>query len=1102
MDFFRTMFKHSNRKEVGIFGLNNELSAIYLYSLLLGKNKDILVITNTLYEANNLYDSLIIYTNNVFFFPMDDFLTSEAIAISPDLKMVRLNTLSNSLNDFPKIIVTNLMGALRYLPEKRMWQESMITLKVGNDYDINLLVDDLYKIGYYREILVSKVGEIGVRGFIVDIFPVDEENPIRVEFFGDTIESIRYFNSDTQRSIKSLNEIKIKPFDEFIYKYEGEGIERKQKNLPLVTDKVVSINKYLNDPIVVYKDYNQIKNSELLLRQEIHEYHVNKDQECSTNYMFELKDIIANNKVYLMSIENILSNIRLDATEKYNVKDIMPFNYVIESLEEKINNFSKKHKTIIISLDDEKQIEKVKSLLGENIILTNENQIFDNKINLIKKNITKGFIFENIVLLTKYELFNLKDEKLKKKQKYVNNTKRRDINRFEIGDYVVHEKHGIGIYGGLITLFSDNIVKDYIQILYSGNDKLYIPVENIELISKFSGSEGAKPKINRLGGTEWQKTKIKIRNKIQNVAGELLKLSAERENSIGFAYSKDTPEQLIFEKGFTYEETADQIKATIEIKEEMEKPVPMDRILCGDVGYGKTEVAFRAIFKAVSDSKQVAYLCPTTILSYQQYESALTRFNDWPIRIELLNRFTPPKKVKTIINGLKEGKIDVIFGTHKLLNDKIEFKDLGLLIIDEEQRFGVMQKEKIKKYKPNVDILTLSATPIPRTLQMSIVGLRNLSLIETPPINRYPVQTYVLEQNNEIIKQAIYKEMARSGQSFVLYNRVVDIDKKAELIRKLVPEARVAYAHGRMGKVELEKIMMDFINKQYDVLVCTTIIEIGIDIPNTNTLIIMDADRYGLSQLYQLRGRVGRSDRIAFAYLMYNPGKVLGEIALKRLQVIKDYTALGSGFLIAARDLSIRGAGDILGKEQAGFIDVVGIDLYLKLLNEEIKKLKNQDEAESKEIDNYMPLINVDTHIKDSYVLDSDLKIEIHQKINTIDSINKLNEVKEELEDRFGKISEKVLIYMYEELFEKLARELQIIKVNCTKRYVELVFSKKMSDKINKVQINKSKNQLLNKTIFSQRGGKTLVRIELDKSNKHYLYYIIEFIELFRKMIQ
>ncbi|MDD4035819.1 MAG: transcription-repair coupling factor [Bacilli bacterium] len=1102
MDFFKTLFKHSNKGEIGVSGLNNELSAIYIYSLFARNKQDILVITNTLYEANKLYDSIITYTDNAFFFPMDDFLTSEAIASSPDLKMIRLNTITNTLNNRPKIIVTNLMGALRYLPRKRAWEDSIVTLKVNNEYDINLLIENLYKIGYYREILVSKVGEIGARGYILDIFPIDEDNPIRIQFFGDVIESIRYFDIDTQRSISNLDLIKIKPFDEFIYDFELEEIERKQKNLPLVTSSAVSIKDYLNNPIMIYKDYNQIINGELLLRQEIFNYHTDKDLECSTNYMFELNDIKVEKNIYLMSLENILTNVKLDSIEKYNVKDIVPYNNKIGNIKEKILSLAKQNKTIVIALDDEKQIKKIKLLLGESLILTDENRIFSNKINLIKKSSGEGFILDNIVLLTKYELFNQKSEGLGIKKKFTSSVKRRDINRFAIDDYVVHERYGIGVYRGLATLSKENVVKDYIQILYSGNDKLYIPVENIEFISKFSGREGAKPKISKLGGSEWQKAKLKLRNKIQDIAGQLLKLSAERENSVGYAYNSDTPEQLTFEKGFIYEETPDQLKATLEIKEDMEKAMPMDRILCGDVGYGKTEVAFRAIFKAVIDSKQVAYLCPTTILSRQQYESAIERFSGWPIKIELLNRFTPLKKAEEIINGLKEGVIDVIFGTHKLLNNKIEFKDLGLLIIDEEQRFGVLQKEKIKQYKTNVDILTLSATPIPRTLQMSIVGLRDLSLIETPPVNRYPIQTYVLEQNNEIIKQAIYKEMARSGQSFVLYNRVADITTKAELIKKLVPEAKVAYAHGKMGKVELEKIMMEFINKNYDVLVCTTIIETGIDIPNTNTLIVMDADRYGLSQLYQLRGRVGRSDRIAFAYLMYNPGKVLGETASKRLKVIKNFTALGSGFAIAARDLSIRGAGDILGREQAGFIDTVGIDLYLKLLNDEINKLKGHESKTKKEPDNYLPLINIDTHIRDNYVFDDDLKIEIHQKINEIDSVTKLNEVKEELEDRFGRVNEEILIYMYEELFEGLAKKYQIIKVNYAKGYIELVFSEEMSEKINKAILFEIAYHISTEFILRCKSKQILVRLKLDKLDKHYLYYIIEFIQSLEELVE
>ena len=531
-----------------------------------------------------------------------------------------------------------------------------------------------------------------------------------------------------------------------------------------------------------------------------------------------------------------------------------------------------------------------------------------------------------------------------------------------------------------------------------------------------------------------------------------------------------------------------------QIKEDMESPHPMDRLLCGDVGYGKTEVAFRAIFKAVMDSKQVLYLCPTTILSNQQYQNALSRFRDFPINIGLLNRFTTLKEKKRIIEGLKDGTIDLVFGTHRLLSDDIKPKDLGLLVIDEEQRFGVTHKEKIKEYKSNVDVLTLTATPIPRTLQMSMIGIRSLSLIETPPVDRYPVQTYVIEESKQIIKDAIYKELSRNGQVFILSNRIDTIEAKVFEIQNLVPEARIVYAHGRLSKEELEDRMIAFINHEYDILICTTIIETGIDIPNVNTLIILDADRFGLSQLYQIRGRVGRSNKIAYAYLMYAGNKMLNDIAIKRLNAIKDFTELGSGFSIATRDLSIRGAGDILGSEQAGFIDTIGIDLYLKLLENEIDRLKGITPKEE-ELKDEKPLLNVSTHISDNYTEDDNLKIAIHKEINTIDSYEKLEEVKASLTDRFGTLDETVIIYMYEEWFEKLAEKYGIEQVNTTKNSIELVFNKDMTMKIDGEALFEDSFKISPMFRFKMMAERLIVVLDTIKLEKHYIYYLVELLD-------
>ena len=700
-------------------------------------------------------------------------------------------------------------------------------------------------------------------------------------------------------------------------------------------------------------------------------------------------------------------------------------------------------------------------------------------------------MYDDKVVLTSKELFSYQSVRKKYKTHFKYASKIKDLNKLEVGDYVVHAVNGIGIYNGIKTLNHVNLIKDYIEVVYAGNDKLYIPVEKIDLISKYSGNEGVMPKINKLGGSDWNKIKARVKSKIHDIADKLLKLYAEREMREGYAFSKDTELQKQFDASFEYAETKDQLLAIEQIKNDMESRQPMDRLLCGDVGYGKTEVAFRAVFKAIMDSKQVLYLCPTTILSNQQYQNALVRFKDFPVNIGLLNRFTSPKEKKRILSELENGTIDFVIGTHRLLSNDIKPKDLGLLIIDEEQRFGVTHKEKIKEYKSNVDVLTLTATPIPRTLQMSMIGIRSLSLIETPPVDRYPVQTYVIEENKQIIKDAIYKEMSRNGQVFLLYNHVDSIERKVSEIQNLVPEARIIFAHGRLTKEELEDRMIAFINHEYDILICTTIIETGIDIPNANTLIILDADHFGLSQLYQIRGRGGRSNKIAYAYLMYSPSKMLNEVAIKRLNAIKDFTELGSGFSIATRDLSIRGAGDILGSEQAGFIDTVGIDLYLKMLQDEISRLKGITPKEEI-IQNEKPLLNVSTHISNNYTDDDQLKISIHKEINTIDSLGKLKEVQLDLEDRFGKLDEDVIIYMYQEWFEKMAKELGIEKVNYTKNSLELVVSEEATTKIDGEKLFVDAFHITPMFRFKMLSNQLIIILDTVKLEKHYIYYLVD----------
>ena len=1056
MNIFSNIIKTYNENNIGLKGMNLGFFSLYLNKLLKETDNGIIVVTPTIYEANKLYQNFS-DTKDVFLYETDDVLTSLATSKSPELKVEKLNILKESLNNNKKIIITDINGYLKKLPSINDFKNNIIKLKIGTDINLKNIVDNLYEIGYEKETLVTKPGEFGLRGFILDIFPLNEENPIRIEFFGDTIESIRYFEVESQKSLENIDEIEI-------------------YSISKTSEKYSSLYEYLNNPLVIFKDYSQIKISYERIMNDIFElnienplYDINDIDEKKINYYFDLDDDTSLAKKVV----------------NFNIKNVERFNSNIEIINKYLEESLKFNKTVIICLSTI-NVNNFIEILNIPYLLTDIVNIKENNINIVKYDLKEGFILDNYIFISEYELYNKKKETKRRKFNFNFATRIKDLNKLEIGDYVVHDSHGIGVYNGIKTLSKNNMLQDYIEVLYADNDKLYIPASKIELISKYTGKEGYAPKINSLNSVAWEKTKQRVKEKIRYEASRLLKVQAERSLKKGFSFSKDSEMQTLFENEFIYELTQDQIKAINEIKKDMESDLPMDRILCGDVGYGKTEVAFRAAFKAINDSKQVLYLCPTTLLSKQQYESALERFKNYPVKIGLLNRFTSKKEEIKILKELEEGNIDFVIGTHRLLSDDIKPKDLGLLIIDEEQRFGVAHKEKLKEFKSNIDILTLTATPIPRTMQMAMVGLRNLSLIETPPKNRHAVLTYVLEENNKIIKDIIYKEMSREGQVFILYNKVETIERKVKELQLLVPDARIIYAHGKLPKNELEDIMNKFINKEYDCLVCTTIIETGIDIPNANSLIIYDASNLGLSQLYQIRGRVGRSERTAYAYLMYNKNKTLTETAIKRLKVIKEFTELGSGFNIAARDLSIRGAGDILGAEQAGFIDAVGIELYMKMLNNEIKILKGEKIEEEKI--KQTPLIEVNNHIDNNYVSEEELKLTIHKMINNITNIDSYNDVKKELEDRFGRLDNNMIIYMNEELFESYLRNLEGKILINNDLFIEIVFSKEISEKIDYEDLIVTSLNISKDIIFSYKDNK--LHIKLKKYNKDKSYII------------
>ena len=1078
MTFLDKIFNKVDSNE--LIGLNNELKSIYIYEKFKNSNNSVILVTTNLHEAGLIYNSLTHYTDKVWFFPMDDFITSEAIAVSPEFKITRLETMNSVIDEEKAIIITNLMGYLRFLPSKEKFKDSKINLKVGDSINLDDLIEKLFNLGYRRETTVNMTGEIAVRGYVIDIFPINSDNPIRLEFWGDEIDSIRTFNVESQLTLSKINEVTIFPNTEtLLEKYNFEAKHREMQ----YEKNITNITGYLNNPVTIYNNYHSLMVNYDLLLEEMLNYSISINLDPNTKYMFEFEKIQDKDAIIFEEFHNSSKNSK---AQIFNKVDIEAFPKDSKQINDRLNIYLKSGKLVIICLDSRYQVNKLIEFLdNKNLTYTNENELFPGKINLIVKKINGGFITDNYIVITEKELFDKKEENgYKTKFKY--GTRIKDITKLEIGDYVVHGIHGIGRYDGLKTIVKNGLKKDYLTITYRDNDKLYIPVEKLDLITKYSSGDASIPKLNKLGSHEWQKTKARARKKAEDIAQDLLKMYAIRESKKGFAFDKDGPEQIAFEKEFNHVETPDQLRVTEEIKKDMESDKPMDRLLCGDVGYGKTEVAFRAIFKAIISGKQAAILCPTTILSSQHFQNAIERFKSFPVDIALLNRFVSPKETKETLEKLEKGQIDLLIGTHRILSDDVKFKDLGLLVIDEEQRFGVKHKEKIKEYKNNVDVLTLSATPIPRTLQMSIAGIRSLSLIETPPVDRYPIQTYVLAENKQIIKDAIYKELARGGQVFVLYNQVANIDVEKIELQRLVPEAKIGVAHGQMNKNELEKVMMDFTNKKYDVLLCTTIIETGIDIESANTLIIIDADHFGLSQLYQIRGRIGRSNK---------------KVATKRLKVIKDFTELGSGFAIAMRDLSIRGAGDILGSEQAGFIDSIGIELFMQMLNEEVAKLKGEKPKEEETKDT-PPLIDVATSINDSFVSDEDLKIEIHKKICSIDSYDSLNTIKHELEDRFGKLSEDLIIYMHEELFEKEAKEINIQNIRQTKNSIEITLDKDLTNKIDGEALFFETSNLSRMFRFSMKFGRLVITLDTVKLDKHFIYYLLDFINILKKSIK
>ncbi len=1022
----------------------NEIYNQLMLYMFFNMKKDILLVVPTLNEATEIYNELKNYLENIYLFPEDDIMTKTAIASSPEFLFMRANLLNKFQEKEPKFIIVHLNSFIKKLPNSNLYTQNKIKLKINDEINRDELINKLINIGYKRESMVYDTSDFSVRGFVIDVFPINSENPIRIEFFDNQIEKIKYFDVLTQKSIEELNSFEINSIkDDF-------------------NNNDSSILDYLNDGITIYHNYGQIIQQEKMLDPQLKFLNL-KDE------LYKVKQLERESDIYIDTINNRNCDIKIEAKsiDKYEgnkekfVKDIISTNGILYSANDRV-------------VKDLKNIEK--------------------SLKIVKETLNHGFVYKNIYYFSENDLYEKYSSK-ELAQKSSLGQKIMSIDNIKIGDYVVHRKSGIGIYNGITTIEKNGLKKDYLLIQYKGNDKLYMPVEDISKLYKYSSKEGSKPTINKLNSVEWTKTKLRIKERIKSITGELIKIYSERNKATIEPFKPDDENQAIFENEFEYNETVDQLKASEEIKLDLEKPRPMERLLCGDVGYGKTEVIFRAMFKAVINGKQVAYLCPTTLLSHQQFDSAKERFKNFGIEIELINRHFTNKQVQQKLNRLKEGKIDIIFGTHRLLSKDVEFKDLGLLVIDEEHRFGVEQKEKIKQMKSNVHVLSVSATPIPRSLQMSLVGIRDLTLIESAPKNRYPVQTYVIEYNEMLMREAILKELSRNGQAYILYNNITNMNTLVEKYKKLIPEARICYAHGKMSKNEMQDIIYDFTNKKYDVLVSTTIIENGIDIPNANTIIVIDADRFGLSQLYQIRGRVGRSDKIAYAYLMYKKEKVLNSIALKRLEAIKEFTELGSGYKISMRDLAIRGAGDILGKEQAGFIDSVGVNMYLDLINEEVNGIDGDAEEEKDVIP-----IDVDTHIGEEYTNESEIIIELHKKINGITTRKELNEVLSEIRDRFGYTNPKLELYANEKYLEKLLMILMIKIMENDNLKVTIKLKPEVYENISIEKLFVESTRITTKFNFQYKNNSIFITLLKATLEKDYIYYLIDLLEIIYRM--
>ena len=1097
-----------------------------------------LVVTYDDTRAKEIYDDLRSFTSRVWLYPAKDLLFYSADIHGNLMARQRIAVLRRLMEDREGVVVTTMDGLMDHLLPLKYLREQSITVESGQVIDLDVWKERLIAMGYERVAQVDGMGQFSIRGGIVDIFPLTEEVPVRIELWDDEVDSIRTFDLESQRSVEQLENITIYPAAEVVLSADqlAAGIRRLEKEektyekalreqhkpeeahrihtiigelrsgldegwriggldayIRYFCPDTVSFLEYFpqGESVIFLDEPARLKEKGETVELEFRESMVHRLEKGyllpgQTELLYPAAEILARMQkpyaVMLTGLDQKLPGMKVNQKFSIDVKNVNSYQNSFEILIKDLTRWKKEGYRVILLSASRTRASRLASDLREydlraycpdgqegesgnaggegsgsadtgnpGAVNTSVRKVRPGEILVTYGNLHRGFEYPllKFVFITEGDMFGVEKKRKRRKKTNYQGKAIQSFTELSVGDYVVHEEHGLGIYKGIEKVERDKVIKDYIKIEYGDGGNLYLPATRLESIQKYAGAEAKKPKLNKLGGTEWNKTKTRVRGAVQEIARDLVKLYAARQEKAGFQYGTDTVWQREFEELFPYDETDDQMDAIDAVKKDMESRRIMDRLICGDVGYGKTEVALRAAFKAVQDSKQVVYLVPTTILAQQHYNTFVQRMKDFPVRVDMLSRFCTPARQKRTLEDLRKGMVDIVIGTHRVLSKDMQFKDLGLLIIDEEQRFGVAHKEKIKHLKENVDVLTLTATPIPRTLHMSLAGIRDMSVLEEPPVDRTPIQTYVMEYNEEMVREAINRELARNGQVYYVYNRVTDIDEVAGRVQALVPDAVVTFAHGQMREHELERIMADFINGEIDVLVSTTIIETGLDISNANTMIIHDADRMGLSQLYQLRGRVGRSNRTSYAFLMYKRDKLLREEAEKRLQAIREFTELGSGIKIAMRDLEIRGAGNVLGAEQHGHMEAVGYDLYCKMLNQAVLALK----GETLEEDSYDTVVecDIDAYIPGRYIKNEYQKLDIYKRISAIETEEEYMDMQDELMDRFGDIPRSVENLLKIASIRALAHQAYVTEVVINRQEVRLTMYQKAKLQVDKI---------------------------------------------------